>query len=80
MLRSWISLEKVHAIHLRDLEKNLQDLGLLERLQDGSIKCYNCDSTILLEDIQCLFMEIDEIRFCCSRTDCFEKVLELKGG
>ena len=80
MLKNWINQEEVHVIHSRDLEKNLRDLGLLDRVLEGSIRCFNCDSRISLEEIQCLFMEDDEVKFCCSRTDCFERALEMKGG
>jgi hypothetical protein len=78
MLRNWIIQEKIHAIHLRDLERNLENLGILNNVIDGSIRCFNCNSHVELEEIQCLFMDDDEIRLCCYRADCFEKVLEIK--
>lgn len=75
MLRGWIHQEQIHAIHVRDLETTLNELGLLERIQDGTLRCCFCDSRIDLEEIQCFFMDEGQIRICCSNAECFERVL-----
>jgi hypothetical protein len=75
MFREWINQEQVHAIHLRDLERTLSELGLLERIQDGTLRCCFCDSRIDLEGIQCLFMDEGQIRVCCSSAECLERLL-----
>lgn len=75
MDKGWTIQEQVHAIHIRDLEKNLRDLGLLEKINDGTIGCFNCGEKLEIQNIQCLFMEKDQIKVCCSKVDCFENVL-----
>ena len=75
MLRDWISEERVHAIHVRDLKRTLSELGLLEKIQDGTLRCCSCGSRIDPEDIQCLFMDEGQVRACCSNVECLERVL-----
>ncbi len=78
MLNKWINQEKIYAIHLRDLEQNLAELGILDSVINGTISCFHCESHLTLEEIQCLFMVEDEIHLCCNRPDCFNVVLEMK--
>ena len=75
MLKRWINHQLVHAVHIRDLENNLSELGILEDIQEGHLRCFNCDSRVELHDIQCLFMVSGVTKICCSKTDCFGAVL-----
>ena len=61
MLKHWINHQDVHAVHIRDLEKNLRELGILDEIRTGRLRCFNCDSPIELRDIQCLFMVRGEL-------------------
>lgn len=79
MLRRWTQRERVHAIHERDLESILTDLGLLDEILAGSLYCSLCDSPLTLDTIQCLYMDEDNIRLCCTRVDCYERLLLEKG-
>jgi len=77
MLNRWINHELVHAVHIRDLESNLRELGILEDIQDGRLRCFNCDSRVEVDDIQCLFMVSGVTKICCSKRDCFGAALLL---
>lgn len=79
MSRRWKKREEVHAIHKRDLESILKDLGLFDKISSGSISCSICSKSITLDNLQCLFTEEDQIKFCCTNVDCYRLVLSKKG-
>lgn len=79
MLRRWLQREKVHAIHERDLETILGDLGLLDQISAGELRCSVCGSPLSLRTIQCLYMEEDKIRLCCTAASCYQRLLLEKG-
>ncbi|MFW6116130.1 MAG: hypothetical protein ACOC6F_00245 [bacterium] len=75
MLRRWLQRQHVHAVHRRDLETILRELGLYEGLVAGSLHCDVCGEPLSLDTIQCLFLEDDEIKLCCTQTACYEHVI-----
>lgn len=79
MLGRWLQREKVHAIHKRDLESILRDLGLFDELLAGSLSCAICGTPITVDTLQCLFMEGNQIRLCCTNLECYQSVLSEKG-
>ena len=79
MLRRWLQREKVHAIHERDLESILMGLGLLDELSGGSLACSMCGLPLTLDTIQCMYMDENKIKFCCTRIDCYERLFLEKG-
>lgn len=79
MLERSLQREKVHAIHKRDLESVLRDLGLLDELLAGSLSCYICGAPISLDTLQCLFMKDEQIRLCCTKIECYQRVLSERG-
>lgn len=79
MLGRWLQRENVHAIHKRDLEAILRDLGLLDELLGGSLPCAICSKPITLDTLQCLFMEDDQIKLCCANIECYQRVASEKG-
>ena len=79
MLERWLQREKVHAIHKRDLISVLEGLDLLEELTAGSLSCNICGASIDLDTLQCLFMEDNQIRLCCTNIECYQHVLSERG-
>jgi len=79
VLERWLQREKVHAIHKRDLMSVLEGLGLLEELTAGLLSCDICGAPIDLDTLQCLFMEDNQIRLCCTNVECYQRVLSEKG-
>ena len=79
MLERWLQREKIHAIHKRDLESVLREFGLLDELLAGSLSCDICGTSIALENLQCLFMEENQVRLCCTNIECYQHVLSEKG-
>ena len=74
MLKRWLDRQKVHAIHTRDLEKILEDLGIIEEVRSGRARCLKCGKVLTLKNIQCVLMEDSKIKFCCNDLSCYEKV------
>ena len=65
---------KIYAVHDRDLEGFLKDLNLLEKVQQGEIKCPECDCTITFDNIGFISMLGEEIKICCDDLNCFYKI------
>lgn len=78
MLKRWLKREKIHAIHKRDLESILKDLGLLDKILAGSLSCTICGKPITIDTLQCLFLEENQIKFCCTDVECYQVVLSKK--
>jgi hypothetical protein len=79
MSRQWRDRQKIHAVHKRDTEEILRDLGLLERLQDGQERCCICGRTIAVDQVQCLLEREGTLLLCCTQMSCYEQVLSEQG-
>ena len=79
MLTRWLQRKSVHAIHKRDLDSILKDLGLFNKILESSLFCSICNKLITLENLQCIFMEENKIKFCCNNFDCYECVISKRG-
>ena len=77
--RWWAEREKVSAVHDQDLEGLLETLGLLEAIQNGTVKCDVCGETVKLENILCVFPAGKSVGIGCDRPECARQVL-LGGG
>ncbi len=78
MLKRWTNKQRVPAIHKRDLEAILMQLGILERLKEGALRCAECGNPVTLDNIQCLYMENNEIKLCCSNMNCYKTIITKK--
>lgn len=79
MLERWLHREEVPALHRRDIEQVLKDLGLLDQIKAGSIVCIKCGLPLRIDNIQCLFMDNNTIKLCCSNIDCYKSILIDRG-
>ncbi len=64
----------IKAVHDSDLEKFLAKLGLLNKIKEGKIRCSICGDVITLDNFLCIYPEEGQIRVCCNKRDCYEKV------
>jgi len=69
--------ETFQAVHSAELESFLSQLGLLDRLKQGSIKCHCCGEAITLDNFKVLTRKGDEILFSCNKEKC---LLSLASG
>lgn len=74
MLERWLHRQKVRAIHRRDLETILGELGFLEEIRSKKAHCFKCGKVLSLDDIHYILMEDSEIKFCCNDTVCYRQV------
>lgn len=66
---------KIYAVHDRDLKKFLGNLGLLDKVEKGEIKCPACQCVITLENLGFVYQSEGEIRICCDKLDCFYRLM-----
>lgn len=76
MLRRWLYRDKVRAVHKRDLNSVLSELGIMEQVESGKTNCAKCGKPVTSETIQCLFIENDEIKVCCDNMNCYERLIQ----
>lgn len=63
-----------------DLDKLLDQLGMLELMNVGKLKCAICGKRITREIFYCLYVENGEIKFCCNQISCYGKVAKSQLG
>lgn len=71
---------EIKAVHERNLEKVLEDLGLLAAVKEGRVACKFCRKKLTVENIQCLYPKDGDIVFCCNDIKCFQQALEDSGS
>ena len=76
MFERWHKRDIVHAIHEKDIEKVITELGLLERITSCELLCSECGEPININNIECLYLQNDEIKVCCDNIKCFKAILE----
>lgn len=69
----------ISAVYEDDLEKIVQNLGLLDEIKKGEIRCSGCSNIITLSNVRYIFRKGDNIHFCCDKMSCAE-IIRTKGG
>jgi hypothetical protein len=72
MMKRWSQKDQISAIHRRDMELILRDLGVLDQITAGEVRCSECSQIITVDSIQCLFMEEGQLRVCCKNVACYK--------
>lgn len=65
---------ELKAILESDMGKILDELGLLELIDGGKVRCLFCKKKISRENIYCVVVKDGEIKLCCNRIECYEKL------
>lgn len=60
----------INAIHENDLENFLNNIGILQKIKNGEVKCFFCGVIVTLENFHCVFPENDDIQICCEKLSC----------
>lgn len=61
---------EIPAIHEKDLDDILNELGVLKEINDLNIHCYNCYELINRENIGGLKLENDNCLIICDNPEC----------
>ena len=67
--------QEIHAIYEDDLDAFLEKLGLLEAFKNGELQCAICSDKITKSNFRFVYPEENDIKICCSKLDCYEKVI-----
>ena len=60
----------VKAVHDSDLQKLLQDIGLLDKLICGELICAFCGYSVDLDNLGTIFPYDDDIKVTCDSSKC----------
>lgn len=63
----------VNAVYEDDLVEFLRSIDEYERLMNKKAKCYFCDKTITIKNIQTIFPLNKDVSYCCNNPLCFIK-------
>jgi len=74
--------KKLPAFHEDDFTEILAKFNLLDKLNEGELKCSVCDKILTKENFGCIYLtKNEEIKTSCSDLMCLEKVYqETKNG
>lgn len=74
------TLEKriMRAVHERDFDDLLKNLGLLDSLVKGELKCNVCGTRLGRENLRFMYPFKDAIAFCCDKPDCYDQVAKMR--
>lgn len=65
----------IQAVHYDNLIEFLESIEEYERVVSGHAKCYFCNSTITLDNIQSIFPLDNEVKYCCNDESCYSKLV-----
>lgn len=68
--------EIIKAVHDQDLEKLLNKLGLLEKFQQGLLKCGFCNNVVTFNNLQGIYKEGEEIKMICDKPLCYKEFMK----
>lgn len=62
---------KIYALHEKNFEDFLKEIGQLEKFKDGRLKCHKCHKKInSAQEIGYFFKTGDQIQFVCDSSVC----------
>ena len=70
-----MQVSEIKAVHQRNLKDFLAELGLLEAVQKGEVKCTICECLINETNIGTIYRLEGTLRVCCDRVECLNSVL-----
>ena len=67
---------KLNAVHDNDLNKLLNNLGLMEKLYEGRLKCKFSGTIITFENLYSIFPESGDIKLVCDSPEAIKQFTE----
>ena len=68
--------DSLKAVYSSDLDSFLENIGLTERFNKGSIACRYCKRTITKENLYAIVPVSSVIDFCCTQPECVLSLVE----
>jgi len=69
----------IAAVLNKDLIVFLESLGELDKVNAGEVRCEYCNRIITLDNIQNIFPENNEVKYCCNNSLCLFKLHKERG-
>ncbi len=66
--------EKVQAVHDNQLKEFFSNLGLLQKLKTGDLKCKFCKEPLTNENIYSIFPQGGDIKITCDKPRCIAEL------
>lgn len=66
--------KNIEAIHEHDLDKFLENLGILEQINNAELLCTSCGIVIKRENLGIVASRDKRIKVACSRIECISKL------
>lgn len=70
---------EIKAILDQDFENLLHKLNVYDAVVAGTVQCAFCHDTVNLLNISMVFPQDSEVRFCCDKKVCTDKLLKQRG-
>lgn len=65
---------RVKAVYDSDLKNLIDSLGITQEIESGKYNCKFCNTIITFENLQAIQKEGGELRFICTKLECFSKI------
>lgn len=72
--------QEIPAVHRMKLKEFVQELGLLDALAKGELKCCMCGRTLSIENLELIIPSNQQILLCCSDPSCVFRIRALEVG
>lgn len=72
-MRQKFSRQKMKVVHEKDVTALFSSLKILDKIEQGEIKCSNCGGTITLENFSFLTYQGGSIYLTCNKINCTHK-------
>lgn len=75
----YMDTSEIKAILDQDFENLLRKLNVYDAVVAGSVQCAFCNDTINISNISMVFPQGGEVRFCCDKRACTDRLLKQRG-
>ncbi len=65
---------RVRAVYDSDLKNLIDSLGIAQEIESGKYNCKFCNAIITFENLQAIQKEGGELKFICTKLECFSKI------
>ena len=64
----------IKAVYDSDLKSLINSLGIKDKIDNGAYVCRFCNAPITFENLQAIQKEGGELKFICTKLECFSKI------
>lgn len=68
--------KNISMLHERDLERFLENKGLVAKFRQGGITCKFCKTKISIDNLYSILPESGMFNLVCDKGECIQKLLE----